>query len=255
MKAVILAGGYGTRIGEETALRPKPMIEIGGRPILWHIMKIYASQGVTDFVICLGYKGYMIKEYFANYYLHGADVTIDTGNGEIAYHQVATERWRVTLVETGLDTMTGGRLRRIAPYLDEGPFCMTYGDGVANVDIRQLLAFHAGHGKRATLTAVSPPGRFGELDISSTRVEQFTEKPPGHGTYISGGFFVLSTSVLDLIEGDATVWERGPMEELAAAGELMAYRHDGFWHPMDTLRDMQQLEALWTGGGAPWKVW
>ncbi len=255
MKAVILAGGYGTRISEETALRPKPMVEIGGRPILWHIMKIYAAHGVTDFVICLGYKGYMIKEFFANYYLHGADVTIDTGTGEITYHQAVTEPWRVTLVETGLDTMTGGRLRRVAAYLDDGPFCMTYGDGVGAIDIRALIAFHRRHGKRATLTAVTPPGRFGALDINSSRVERFTEKPPGDDTYISGGFFVLERSVLDLIEGDAIVWERGPMERLAADGDLMAYRHEGFWQPMDTLRDTQHLESLWRSGEAPWKVW
>lgn len=255
MKAVILAGGYGTRISEESALRPKPMVEIGGRPILWHIMKIYAAHGITDFVICLGYKGYMIKEFFANYYLHGADVTIDTGNGNIEYHQAVTEPWRVTLVDTGLDTMTGGRLRRVARYLGDGPFCMTYGDGVGAIDIRALIAFHRRHGKRATLTAVAPPGRFGALDISRSRVERFTEKPPGDGAYISGGFFVLEPAVLELIEGDQTVWERDPMEKLAAAGELMAYRHDGFWHPMDTLRDAQHLEALWHGGEAPWKVW
>ncbi len=255
MKAVILAGGYGTRISEETALRPKPMVEIGGRPILWHIMKIYAAHGITDFVICLGYKGYMIKEFFANYYLHGADVTIDTGTGEITYHQAVTEPWRVTLVETGLDTMTGGRLRRVAAYLDDGPFCMTYGDGVGAIDIRALIAFHRRHGKRATLTAVAPPGRFGALDINSSSVERFTEKPPGDDTYISGGFFVLERSVLDLIECDSAVWERGPMERLAAEGDLMAYRHDGFWHPMDTLRDTQHLESLWRSGEAPWKVW
>ncbi len=255
MKAVILAGGYGTRISEETAMRPKPMVEIGGRPILWHIMKIYAAHGVTDFVICLGYKGYVVKEFFANYYLHGADVTVDTATGEIIYHQAVTEPWRVTLVETGLDTMTGGRMRRVVAYLDDGPFCMTYGDGVGAVDIGALIAFHSDHGKRATLTAVAPPGRFGALDIDSSRVERFTEKPPGDNTHISGGFFVLERSVLDLIEGDSTVWERGPMERLAAEGELMAYRHDGFWHPMDTLRDTQHLESLWRSGEAPWKVW
>jgi glucose-1-phosphate cytidylyltransferase len=255
MKAVILAGGYGTRISEETLLRPKPMVEIGGRPVLWHIMKTYAAHGVTDFVICLGYKGYMIKEFFANYYLHGADLTIDTATGEITYHQAVTEPWRVTLVDTGLDTMTGGRIGRVASYLDDGPFCMTYGDGVGAIDIRALIAFHSQHGKRATLTAVMPPGRFGALDISSSRVECFTEKPPGDQTYINGGFFVLERSVLELIDGDDTVWERGPMETLAAQGELMAYRHDGFWHPMDTLRDMQSLEARWQSGEAPWKVW
>ena len=255
MKAVILAGGYGTRISEESLLRPKPMVEIGGRPILWHIMKIYAAHGITDFVICLGYKGYMIKEFFANYYLHGADVTIDTGTGEVEYHQAVTEPWRVTLVDTGPDTMTGGRIKRVARYLGDEPFCMTYGDGVGTVDIGRLIEFHRSHGRQATLTAVAPPGRFGALDISRSRVERFTEKPPGDGAYISGGFFVLEHPVLDLIEGDETVWERGPMERLASAGELMAYRHDGFWHPMDTLRDAQHLEALWRSGEAPWKVW
>jgi glucose-1-phosphate cytidylyltransferase len=255
MKAVILAGGYGTRMSEESLLRPKPMVEIGGRPMLWHIMKIYAAHGITEFVICLGYKGYMIKEYFANYYLHGADVTIDTGTGEIHYHEAVSEPWRVTLVDTGLESMTGGRLRRVARYLGDGPFCMTYGDGVGAIDIRGLIDFHRRHGKLATLTAVAPPGRFGAIDISRSRVERFTEKPPGDGAYISGGFFVLERPVVDLIEGDHTVWEKGPMETLAARGELMAYQHGGFWHPMDTLRDTQHLEALWRSGEAPWKVW
>jgi glucose-1-phosphate cytidylyltransferase len=255
MKAVILAGGYGTRMSEESLLRPKPMVEIGGRPMLWHIMKIYAAHGITDFVLCLGYKGYMIKEFFANYYLHGADVTIDTATGKIEYHEAVTEPWRVTLVDTGLDSMTGGRLRRVARYLGDGPFCMTYGDGVGAIDIRASIDFHRRQGKLATLTAVTPPGRFGALDISRSRVERFTEKPPGDGAYISGGFFVLEPGVIDLIEGDQTVWEQGPMETLAARGELMAYRHSGFWHPMDTLRDTQHLESLWRSGEAPWKVW
>ena len=255
MKTVILAGGYGTRISEETALKPKPMIEIGGRPILWHIMKIYAAHGVTDFIVCLGYKGYVIKEFFANYYLHGADVTIDTGSGEITYHHAVTEPWRVTLVETGLDTMTGGRLARVADYLDDEPFCMTYGDGVSTVDITALIDFHRSHGKKATLTAITPPGRFGSLDLKSSRVKRFTEKPPGDGAYISGGFFVLERSALELIEGDETVWERGPMEQLANDGDLMAFRHDGFWQAMDTQRDMQLLNRLWNQGEAPWKVW
>jgi glucose-1-phosphate cytidylyltransferase len=255
MKAVILAGGYGTRMSEESLLRPKPMVEIGGRPMLWHIMKIYAAHGITDFVLCLGYKGYMIKEFFANYYLHGADVTIDTATGKIEYHEAVTEPWRVTLVDTGLDSMTGGRLRRVARYLGDGSFCMTYGDGVGAIDIRASIDFHRRQGKLATLTAVTPPGRFGALDISRSRVERFTEKPPGDGAYISGGFFVLEPGVIDLIEGDQTVWEQGPMETLAARGELMAYRHSGFWHPMDTLRDTQHLESLWRSGEAPWKVW
>ena len=255
MKTVILAGGYGTRISEETTLRPKPMVEIGGRPILWHIMKIYAAHGLTDFVVCLGYKGYVIKEFFANYYLHGADVTIDTQTGEMTYHHAVTEPWKVTLVETGYNTMTGGRLRRIAPYLDDDAFCMTYGDGVSTVDIKALIAYHKRHGKRATLTAVSPPGRYGALDLDSARVERFTEKPLGDGASISGGFFVLDRSTIDLIEGDQTIWEKSPMEQLAEAGELMAYRHDGFWQSMDTQRDMQHLEMLWQNGEAPWKVW
>ena len=255
MKTVILAGGYGTRISEETALRPKPMVEIGGRPILWHIMKIYAAHGLTDFVICLGYKGYIIKEFFANYYLHGADVTIDTGTGEMIYHHAESEQWRVTLVETGLNTMTGGRLKRVADYLDDEPFCMTYGDGVGTVDIEAAVDYHHKHGKRATLTAVTPPGRFGALALNSSQVERFSEKPAGDGAYISGGFFVLDRSVLDLVDGDDTIWERGPMEQLAADGELMAYRHEGFWQAMDTQRDMQYLDRLWQSGKAPWKIW
>ena len=256
MKAVILAGGYGTRISEETALRPKPMVEIGGRPILWHIMKIYAAHGVTDFVICLGYKGYMVKEFFANYYLHGADVTVDTATGEITYHHAVTEPWRVTLVDTGRDTMTGGRLGRVADYLDDGPFCMTYGDGVGAIDIGALIAFHGDHGKRATLTAVAPPGRFRYRSTSAPRASSASPRNrPATIPISAAASSWLERSVLDLIDGDSTVWERGPMERLAADGDLMAYRHNGFWHPMDTLRDTQHLESLWQSGEAPWKVW
>lgn len=256
MKAVILAGGLGTRISEESHLRPKPMIEIGGRPILWHVMKIYASHGVTDFVICLGYKGYMIKEFFANYLLHNSDVTIDAATGEVTYHQSSTEPWRVTLVDTGEATNTGGRLKRVGPYLDGDTFCLTYGDGVADVDISRLIAFHRGHGREATVTAVVPPGRYGALDLGANdRVNRFVEKPPGDNNLINGGFFVLEHSVLERIAGDETSFEREPLESLAADGELVAYRHTGFWHPMDTLRDKNHLEALWSSGKAPWKIW
>jgi glucose-1-phosphate cytidylyltransferase len=256
MKAVILAGGLGTRISEESHLRPKPMIEIGGRPILWHIMKIYAHHGVTDFIICLGYRGYMIKEFFANYLLHNSDVTIDARTGEIEYHQVSAEPWRVTLVETGEATMTGGRLRRVAAYLDPAePFCLTYGDGVADVDISRLIAFHKAHGRLATVTAVVPPGRYGALALDGNRVDHFIEKPPGDNALINGGFFVLSPTVVDRIAGDDTPWELEPLESLARDGELEAFRHSGFWHAMDTLRDKNQLESLWASGKAPWKVW
>lgn len=256
MKAVILAGGLGTRISEESHLRPKPMIEIGGRPILWHIMKIYAHHGVTDFIVCLGYRGYMIKEFFANYLLHNSDVTIDARTGEIEYHQVSAEPWRVTLVETGEATMTGGRLRRVAGYLDPAePFCLTYGDGVADVDISRLIAFHKSHGRLATVTAVVPPGRYGALALDGNRVDHFIEKPPGDNALINGGFFVLSPTVVDRIAGDDTPWELEPLESLARDGELEAFRHSGFWHAMDTLRDKNQLEALWASGKAPWKVW
>lgn len=257
MQTVILAGGLGTRIGEETAVRPKPMVEIGGMPILWHIMKIYSAAGLSDFVICLGYKGYVIKEFFANYFLQTSDVTIDLrgGNG-MQIHSARSEPWRITLVDTGPATMTGGRLAAVRPYLDEGqPFCFTYGDGVADIDIGALLAFHKSHGARATITSVSPPGRFGALEMDGARVAGFREKPDGDGGRINGGFFVADPSVLDLVDGPETPWEAEPLERLASAGELMAYRHDGFWQPMDTLRDKHHLEDLWQSGTAPWKCW
>lgn len=257
MKAVILAGGLGSRISEETHLRPKPMIEIGGKPILWHILKIYSSHGVNDFVICCGYKGYVIKEFFANYFLHTSDVTFDVTRNSIEVHQQYAEPWRVTLVDTGDQTMTGGRLRRVLRYIDsDETFCMTYGDGLSDVNISATIAFHRSHGKLATLVAVRPPGRFGALDIDEgLRVRRFTEKPNGDGGLINGGFFVLSPKVVDLIEGDATIWEREPMERLASLGELNAFSHTGFWQPMDTLRDKIQLNELWDSGNAPWKVW
>ncbi len=257
MKAVILAGGLGTRISEETHLKPKPMIEVGGRPILWHIMKIYSAHGINDFVICCGYKGYLIKEYFANYFLHMSDVTFDMATNQMEVHQRKAERWRVTLVDTGDETMTGGRLKRIAAYVaDEPEFCMTYGDGVSDVDVGKVIAFHRSQGVLATLTAARPPGRFGALDLDSqNRVREFKEKPSGDGGMINGGFFVLSPKVLELIEGDRMIWEREPLETLASRGQLAAYRHDGFWQPMDTLRDKTHLEELWAGGAAPWKVW
>lgn len=255
MQAVILAGGLGSRLGEETAVRPKPMIEIGGMPIIWHIMKLYAAHGIHDFVVCLGYKGYMIKEYFANYFLHTADVTIDLKNNAIDVHQNRSEPWRITLVETGAETMTGGRLKAIGPYLkSDEPFCFTYGDGLASIDISDLVAFHRGHGKKATISAVAPPGRFGALEFDGDLVRSFREKPDGDGGLINGGFFVVNPSVIDLIDGPDTVWEREPLEGLAARGELVAYRHDGFWQPMDTLRDKVHLEELWRAG-APWKCW
>jgi glucose-1-phosphate cytidylyltransferase len=256
MKAVILAGGLGTRISEETLLKPKPMVEIGGKPILWHIMKIYSAHGVNDFVICCGYKGYLIKEYFANYFLHMSDVTFDMSSNRMDVHQQHAEAWRVTVVDTGDDTMTGGRIRRVAPYLDvEEPFCLTYGDGVSDVNISALIAFHRAHGLQATLTATQPPGRFGVLDLEGTKVRSFKEKPRGEGALINGGFFVLQRSVIDLITDDGTLWERGPLEQLALKGQLAAFRHDGFWQPMDTLRDKTHLEALWAADQAPWKVW
>ncbi|MDF3942666.1 glucose-1-phosphate cytidylyltransferase [Achromobacter denitrificans] len=256
MKAVILAGGLGTRISEETSLRPKPMVEIGGKPILWHIMKIYSHYGVNDFVVCCGYKGYVIKEYFANYFLHMSDVTFDMKNNRMEIHQQYAEHWNVTLVDTGESTMTGGRLKRIAPYVaDEDTFCMTYGDGVSNVNISELMQFHSSHGKLATLTATYPPGRFGALDLDGDQVMSFKEKPKGDGGMINGGFFVLSPKVLDLIDDDQTIWEREPLERLAEAGQLNSYKHEGFWQPMDTLRDRTYLEELWQDGSAPWKVW
>lgn len=256
MKAVILAGGLGTRISEESHLRPKPMIEIGGRPILWHIMKLYAHHGINDFIICLGYRGYVIKEYFANYFLHNSDVTIDVRENKVIYHQTSAEPWQITLVETGEQTQTGGRLKRIGSYLEAGePFCFTYGDGVSDVNITELIAFHRNHGKRATLTAVAPPGRYGALLINGNSVEQFVEKPPGDNGLINGGFFVLDPSVLSLIRDDFTSWESEPLETLSRTGELKAWRHSGFWQPMDTLRDKNNLEALWQTGKAPWKVW
>ena len=258
MKVVILAGGLGTRIAEESHLRPKPMIEIGGRPILWHIMKGYAHFGLTEFVICLGYRGYMIKEYFANYVLHQSDITIDLSGNAIDYHQAPAEPWRVTLVDTGADTMTGGRLKRAAPYLDDGEtFCMTYGDGVADLDISALLAFHRGQGLEATVTVVRPAGRFGATLLAGDRVERFAEKPAGgEEGFINGGFFVLEHRVIERIEkGDETVWERAPLEGLARQGQLAAFRHHGFWQPMDTLRERTLLERLWAEGRAPWRLW
>ncbi len=254
-RVVLLAGGLGTRLGEETSLRPKPMVEVGGMPILWHIMKIYSHYGLNDFVICLGYKGYLIKEYFANYFLHTADVTIDLQSNSTTVHHKRSEPWRITLVDTGAATMTGGRLKAIRPYLTEGePFCFTYGDGLAAIDLREQLAFHRSHGRKATMTAVAPPGRFGALDMDGDLVVDFKEKPAGDGGLINGGFFVADPSVLDLVEGADTVWEQEPLEQLARSGDLVAYRHDGFWQAMDTLRDKVHLEQLWERG-APWKVW
>lgn len=257
MKAVILAGGLGTRISEETSVRPKPMVEIGGKPILWHIMKIYAAHGVNDFIICCGYKGYVIKEYFANYFLHMSDVTFDMVANRMVVHQQYAEPWRVTLIDTGEQTLTGGRLKRVAEYVkNEESFCFTYGDGVSDVNVSELIAFHNSQGLLATLTSVYPPGRFGALDIhADNRVTSFKEKPKGDGGQINGGFFVLSPKVIDLVNDDQTIWEREPMETLAQMNQLNAYRHDGFWQPMDTLRDKQLLEEMWASGNAPWKVW
>ena len=255
MQAVILAGGLGTRLGEETAIRPKPMVEIGGMPILWHIMKIYSAHGINDFVICLGYKGYIIKEFFANYFLHTADVTIDLANNAMEVHRGRSEPWRVTLVDTGADTMTGGRLKAVAEHLKpDQPMCFTYGDGVASIDVSAQLKFHAEHGRKATIAAVAPPGRFGALEFDGQLVRSFREKPAGDGGLINGGFFVLDPSVVDLIAGPDTIWEQEPLEKLAHAGELVAFRHEGFWQPMDTLRDKLYLEELWQQG-APWKCW
>jgi glucose-1-phosphate cytidylyltransferase len=255
MKAVILAGGLGTRISEETELRPKPMVEIGGRPILWHVMKLYSAHGVNEFIICLGYKGYVIKEYFANYFLHMSDVTIDFASNSTEVHQRGAEPWKVTLVNTGEDTQTGGRLKRVQRYVGAEDFCFTYGDGVADIDLKALLKFHREQGTIATVTAVQPPGKFGSLDIQKNRISRFEEKPPGDSGWINGGFFVLSPAVFDYIAGDASVWEREPLERLAREGKLAAYTHRGFWQCMDTLRDRTHLEELWRSGKAPWKRW
>lgn len=256
MKAVILAGGLGTRISEETHLKPKPMVDIGGKPILWHIMKMYSAHGVNDFVICCGYKGYVIKEYFANYFLHMSDVTFDMHSNQMEVHHKRAEPWRVTLVDTGDNSMTGGRLLRVADYIqNEDIFCFTYGDGVSNVNIGATIDFHKRHGKAATLIAAFPPGRFGALDIDGNQVKRFMEKPKGDGAMINGGFFVLSPRVLDYLENDSSIWEQQPLQRLAADGELMAFEHHGFWQPMDTLRDKTYLEELWLSGNAPWKTW
>jgi glucose-1-phosphate cytidylyltransferase len=256
MKAVILAGGIGSRISEESAVRPKPMVEIGGRPILWHILKLYSAFGINDFVICLGYKGYVIKEYFNNYFLHVSDVTFDIAANKLEVHQHSGEPWRVTLIDTGDETMTGGRLKRIEPYVSqEKDFCFTYGDGLADLDINRLISFHRSQNTYATITAAQPPGRFGALNIEGNKVVSFQEKPEGDGGWINAGFFVLSSKVFDYIDNDATVWERAPLEKLAGEGQLSVFPHQGFWLPMDTLRDKTQLEELWASGRAPWKVW
>lgn len=256
MKAVILAGGLGTRLSEETSTRPKPMVEIGGKPILWHIMKMYASHGINDFVICCGYKGYVIKEYFANYFLHMSDVTFNMRDNSMEVHNKRAEPWSVTLVDTGDHSMTGGRLRRVRDYVkEEEAFCFTYGDGVGDIDIAETIRFHKAHGKAATLTATYPPGRFGALDIREGQVMSFKEKPKGDGAMINGGFFVLTPKVLDYLTDDSTIWEQEPLNNLASDGQLMAYEHHGFWQPMDTLRDKNHLEELWDSGNAPWKTW
>jgi glucose-1-phosphate cytidylyltransferase len=255
MKCVILAGGLGTRLTEETQLKPKPMIEIGGKPLLWHVMKLYSSHGINDFIVCCGYRGYVIKEYFANYFLHMSDVTFDIASNKMEVHHKKAEAWRVTVVDTGEETMTGGRIRRIGAHIGEGTFCLTYGDGVSNVDINAALKSHQAARKKATVTAVRPPGRFGSLDIVDGEVTGFNEKPDGDGGWINGGFFVLEPSVLELIEGDTTIWERQPLEQLSRNGELNAFQHEGFWQPMDTLRDKLHLEDLWNSGKAPWRIW
>ncbi|HRD65794.1 MAG TPA: glucose-1-phosphate cytidylyltransferase [Candidatus Competibacter sp.] len=255
MKAVILAGGLGTRLSEETVLKPKPMVEIGGRPILWHIMKIYSAHGINEFIVCCGYKGYLIKEYFANYFLYMSDVTFDMANNRMAVHKKHAEPWQVTLVDTGEHTLTGGRLRRVRQYLGDEDFCFTYGDGVSDVDISALITFHKAQGRLATLTAVQPPGRYGALQLQGEWVSGFQEKPQGDGGWINGGFFVLSPEVIDYIPGDASSWEDGPLESLARIEQLSAYLHHGFWLPMDTLRDKHRLEEWWASGQAPWKVW
>jgi len=255
MKAVILAGGLGTRISEETQSKPKPMVEIGGRPILWHIMKMYSAHGINDFIVCAGYKGYVIKEYFSNYFLHMSDVTFDLAQNRLEVHQRRSEPWRVTIVDTGDATMTGGRLLRVKEYLDEDAFCFTYGDGVSDVDIKRLVEFHRTEGRNATLTGVQPPGRFGSLEIEESRVLRFQEKPDDSGLWVNGGFFVLEPAVLALIRDDATIWERQPLEALASAAQLSVFKHRGFWQPMDTQRDKLSLDELWSSGKAPWKTW
>ncbi len=255
MKAVILAGGLGSRLSEETTTRPKPMVEIGGKPILWHIMKVYAAHGVEEFVICLGYKGYVIKEFFANYYLHTCDLSFDLGQGDVQVHRSSTEPWKVTLVDTGEDTMTGGRLKRVLPYVGDEDFCFTYGDGLADIDITRLIAYHREQGALATVTAVQPPGRFGAVELNGTRVRRFEEKPRGDGAWMNGGFFVLSPQVGRYLEDDQTTWEQEPLRRLTREGQLASFRHQGFWQAMDTLRDRNQLEQLWEAGDAPWRVW
>ena len=257
MKAVILAGGLGSRLSEETSVRPKPMVEVGGKPILWHIMKIYAAHGLNDFIVCLGYRGYMIKEFFANYYLHTCDVSFDLARGEMEVHHSTTEPWRVTLVDTGEATQTGGRLKRVLPYIGDQDFCFTYGDGVSNVDIGELITFHKAHGKIATVTAVQPPGRYGTLELSDdgTLVTSFEEKKRGDGSWMNGGFFVLSPAVGRYVGGDETLWEQEPVRDLSRDGELACFRHRGFWQPMDTLRDRNELQRLWDSGQAPWRIW
>jgi len=255
MKVIILAGGLGTRISEESHLRPKPMIEVGGKPIIWHIMKMYSSHGVNDFVICLGYKGYVIKEYFSNYFLHMSDVTFSMSDNSMEIHQEFVEPWKVTLIDTGEQTMTGGRIKRVAEYVKDETFCLTYGDGVSDINISELIAFHKLSGRQATVTAIQPPGRFGVLNIDNGAVNHFKEKPAGDGAWVNGGFFVMEPSVLQYIDGDDTVWEQQPLQRLAAKGQLSAYQHEGFWQPMDTLRDKTLLEELWSGDKAPWKSW
>jgi glucose-1-phosphate cytidylyltransferase len=255
MKVVILAGGFGTRLSEETDIKPKPMVEIGNKPILWHIMKIYSTYGFNDFIICLGYKGYIIKEFFANYFLHMSDITINLEDNSIKVHSVKTEPWKVTLVDTGLNTMTGGRIKRVQKYIGNETFMLTYGDGVADINIKKLIEFHKKHGKYATVTAVQPSGRFGALEIEGEKVISFKEKPKGDGSWINGGFFVLEPEIFDYIEGDDTIWEEKPLENLAKDGQLMAFKHEGFWKAMDTLRDKRELEALWQSKNPPWRIW
>jgi len=255
MKAVILAGGLGTRLSEETTIRPKPMVELGGKPVLWHIMKIYSHHGINDFIVCLGYKGYMIKEYFANYFLHMSDVTFNLRSNEMKVHHNMSEPWSVTLVDTGDATQTGGRLKRVREHVGNDTFCFTYGDGLSDVDLNALVAFHREQKTLATLTAIQPPGRFGVIDIDADKIRAFQEKPPGDGSWINGGFFVLEPQIFDFIDGDDVAWEREPLEKLARQGDLSAFKHPGFWHPMDTLRDKMYLESLWQSGSAPWKVW